>query len=243
MTYLNGRMSRRDYNHGMVGPRIFEDRTDAGRRLAAAVRHLAPESPIVFGLPRGGVPVAVEVAAALDAPLDVLIVRKIGRPGQPELALGAICDGHPPAIVWNEDIVREAGLDTRECDALAAAQAVEIARRRSRWLGDRPRCPAKGRTAIVVDDGLATGATARAAIHALRAEAPLRIVLAAPVAPVEVADGLRGVADDVVILQETDWFPGVGAFYSDFDQVSDETVTEILRSLEPRPRASGTPPA
>jgi putative phosphoribosyl transferase len=240
MTYLNGRAPPRVYTARMSSTQVFQNRSDAGRQLAEALRGIAAESPIVYGLPRGGVPVAAEVAAALCAPLDVLIVRKIGMPGQPELALGAICDGEPPFVVWNENLVRQAGLDTRDCAGLAAVQAAEVARRRSRWLGDRPRRSAKGKTAIVVDDGLATGATARAAIHALRAESPRRIVLAAPVAPPQAADEIRGLADDVVILQETDWFPGVGAFYVDFNQVEDEDVTEILRSSEPGQRNAGT---
>lgn len=207
---------------------MFIDRRDAGRRLAAALSGLKADRPIVYGLPRGGVPVAAEVAAALDAPLDIVLVRKIGAPAQPELAMGAVVDGETPEIFWNEDIVAACGVPRPAREAAAAAQlrAIEARRRLYGQLPDRPS--PKGRTVIVVDDGLATGATAIVALHALRRMGAARVILAVPVGPPETVENLRAVADDVVCLEQPHWFSGVGAFYEDFGQTADDEVIALL---------------
>jgi predicted phosphoribosyltransferase len=207
---------------------MFIDRRDAGRRLAAALSGLKADRPIVYGLPRGGVPVAAEVAAALEAPLDIVLVRKIGAPGQPELAMGAIVDGETPEIFWNEDIVAACGVPQATRDAAAAAQlgAIEARRRLYGQIPDRPS--PKGRTVIVVDDGLATGATAVVALHALRRMGAAHVILAVPVGPPETVQNLRAVADDVVCLEQPQWFSGVGAFYEDFGQTADDEVIALL---------------
>jgi len=207
---------------------MFIDRKDAGRRLAAALSGLKADRPIVYGLPRGGVPVAAEVAAVLEAPLDIVLVRKIGAPGQPELAMGAVVDGETPEIFWNEDIVAACGVSESARDAAAAAElrVIETRRRRYGQVPDRPS--PKGRTAIVVDDGLATGATAIVALHALRRMGAARVILAVPVGPPETVEHLRAVADEVVCLVEPPWFSGVGAFYEDFGQTEDDEVIALL---------------
>jgi putative phosphoribosyl transferase len=217
---------------------MFIDRRDAGRRLAAALSGLKADRPIVYGLPRGGVPVAAEVAAALEAPLDIVLVRKIGAPAQPELAMGAVVDGETPEIFWNEDIVAACGVPRPARDAAAAVQlrAIEARRRLYGQLPDRPS--PKGRTVIVVDDGLATGATAIVALHALRRMGAARVILAVPVGPPETVEHLRAVADDVVCLEQPPWFSGVGAFYEDFGQTDDDEVIALLAEAA---RRTGSP--
>ncbi|WP_406856339.1 phosphoribosyltransferase family protein [Alsobacter sp. KACC 23698] len=210
---------------------MFKDRVDAGRRLAAELLRLKAETPLVYGLPRGGVPVAAEVARALGVPLHVLLVRKIGAPGEPELALGAVADGDPPLVVWNEALVRELGLDERRKAELAQEELAVLEQRRRRFASLPPRPSAKGRTAIVIDDGLATGATARAALLVLRAERPARLVLAAPVSSPEAAEELADDADEVVCLEAPALFRGVGASYRDFGQTSEDQVIALVRSL------------
>lgn len=206
----------------------FQDRSEAGRRLAERLLHLKDARPIVYALPRGGVPVAVPIAEALGAPLDLLLVRKIGAPGQPELALGAVVEGEPPQTVVNDDIVEMLGVPADFVTGQAADQLEEIERRRRLWLRGRAPVPPYGRTAILVDDGIATGATVRAALLALKRAGAARRVLAAPVAPPEVAGTLRRECDEAVFLAEPRLFGSVGAFYDDFRQVEDAEVTVLL---------------
>jgi putative phosphoribosyl transferase len=206
----------------------FANRIDAGRRLARALARFKEDRVVVLALPRGGVPVAAEVAAALNAPLELVLVRKIGYPPQPELAMGAVVDGADPIIVRNEDVIRMTGVSEAEFDEVCARELAEIERRRARYLGARAPLELSGRTAIVIDDGLATGATMRAALRALRKRLPGKIVLAVPVAPSETLEEMRGDADEIVCLEAFDFFGAIGAYYSDFRQVTDEELIETL---------------
>jgi putative phosphoribosyl transferase len=228
---------------------IFSDRRAAGRHLAGALLRYRDHDPLVLALPRGGVPVAFEVARALGAELDVLLVRKIGAPGQEELGLGALVDGSNPDVVWNEDAIR---LVRPSQDYLAAEtqrQLREIERRRRRYLGDRPPVDPRGRTVIVIDDGIATGGTVRSALRALRRAGAKRVILAVPVCPGDAVAALREEADDVVCLAAPDPFYAVGLHYADFDQTSDEEVTALLaeardaKTAANRRRFSGPGPA
>lgn len=212
----------------------FRDRKDAGRRLAAVLMRYRDERPIILALPRGGVPVAAEVAEALDAPLDLLIVRKIGVPQQPELAAGAVVDDTKPIVVRNEDVIRMAGVSQADFERVRTAEIAEIGRRRSRYLGDRPHPELKDRTVIVIDDGIATGATARAALEALRRRHPRLLVLATPVAPTDTLEMLRRQADRVECLESHTIFGAIGNFYDDFRQVSDEEVISALSRIGPK---------
>ena len=207
----------------------FADRRDAGRRLAAALRHLRGEAPVILALPRGGVPVGYEVARALDAPLDILIVRKIGAPGNPEFGLGAVVDGPDAATVLDESLVRLAAPPPGYMEAEIGRQAQEITRRRGLYAPARPRVPLSGRCVVMVDDGIATGGTARAALRALGRQAPARLVLATPVASPEAAEALRAEADEAVFLATPADFEAVGAFYDDFRQTEDDEVVRLLR--------------
>ncbi len=202
----------------------FADRTEAGRLLAERVKALGLRDPVVYALPRGGVPVAAEVAAALGAPLDLVLVRKIGAPGQPELALGAVVDGNTPEVVLNADIVTATGASESFIAAARQRELAEIERRRARYLAGCTPVDPTGRTVVVVDDGLATGASARAALNALRRRGAARLALAVPVAPPETLEALRGETDDIVCLVEAELFFGIGAFYRDFHQLTDDEV-------------------
>jgi len=206
----------------------FIDRMDAGRQLAKALARYKAQRPVVLALPRGGVPVAAEVATAFDAPLDLILVRKIGVPFQPELAMGAVVDGGKPVIVRNEDVISLTGVSEQEFKATCDQQLAEIERRRKLYLGGRPHPQIAGRTVIVVDDGIATGATTRAALQAIRMRKPSKLVLAVPVAPTESLKELRGEADEIICLEDYEDFGAIGLFYSDFHQVSDTEVIEIL---------------
>jgi predicted phosphoribosyltransferase len=214
----------------------FGDRADAGRKLAAALAGYRDRDPVVLALPRGGVPVAAEIAAALAAPLDLVLVRKIGVPFEPELAMGAVVDGDAPLIVRNEDVIRIAHIGEVTFQSVAESEVGELERRR-RHLGGRMRAAVVGRTAIVVDDGVATGATTRAALRATRMRSPKWLVLAIPVAPTESLAALRGEVDDLVCLEDHAFFGAIGAYYRDFGQISDETVIDILRRFPPSRRA------
>ena len=207
----------------------FKNRSDAGRKLAKALASYKEQQPVILALPRGGVTVAVEIAAALNAPLDLILVRKIGVPFQPELAMGAVVDGGAPIIVRNEDVIRLAGIDESEFKAICDSELAEIDRRRQRYLGSRQRAYISGHTAIVIDDGIATGATTRAALRATRMRNPKRLVLAVPVAPTSAVVELRGEADDLICLEDHELFGAIGLYYADFSQVSDETVIDILK--------------
>jgi putative phosphoribosyl transferase len=206
----------------------FRDRCEAGRKLATALAGYRDQRPVILALPRGGVPVAAEVATALVAPLDLILVRKIGVPDQPELAMGAVVDGGDPIIVRNEDIIELAGIGQSEFKAVCDRELAEIERRRQRYLGNRQRADVAGRTAIVIDDGVATGATTRAALRATRMRKPKRLVLAVPVAPTHNLAALRADADDVVCLEDHEFFGAIGFYYLDFAQVLDEEVIKIL---------------
>lgn len=215
----------------------FRNRADAGRRLAAALAGYKDERPVVLALPRGGVPVAAEIAAALHAPLDLVLVRKLGVPVQPELAMGAVVDGSTPIIVRNEDVIRLTGVSEEEVQAVCAEELAEIERRRQRYLGTRARVDPAGRVAIVVDDGIATGATTRAALRALRLRGPKKLILAVPVAPTETLAAMREEADEVVCLEDYADFGAIGFFYSDFRQTSDSEVVAALARFPPAPAA------
>lgn len=207
----------------------FVDRADAGRQLAGTlVAGIELDRPIVLALPRGGVPVAFEVANALGAPLDVWVARKLGAPGRPELAIGAIAEGGGEVI--DRRMLRMLGVSADRLAAVEAAEAEELERRVRRYRGDRPRPDVAGRDVIVVDDGLATGATAEAALRSLRATEPEanRLILAVPVCPADTAARLRTVADAVVAVREEPDFYAVGLWYHDFSQVSDDEVARLL---------------
>jgi putative phosphoribosyl transferase len=220
----------------------FKNRVEAGRKLAAALAAYKQENPVILALPRGGVPVAAEVAAALDAPLDLILVRKVGVPFQPELAMGAVVDGVAPIIVRNDDVIAHAGIAEAAFESVCNAELAEIERRRARYLGNRERAEVAGHTAIVIDDGIATGATTRAALRATRMRNPKRLVLAVPVAPTDSLAELRQEADDVVCVEDHRMFGAIGFYYSDFRQVADEEVTEILKRFPARkPRPSPLP--
>jgi predicted phosphoribosyltransferase len=205
---------------------MFADRRDAGRRLAVRLTHLEGAPPVVLGLPRGGVPVAAEVAAALHAPLDVIVVRKLGVPNQPELAMGAI--GEDGVCIIDTDIVRLAGVSERELADVERTERVELQRRAQRFRGSRGRTPLDGKTAVLVDDGIATGSTAKAACAVARAHGAGRVVLAVPVAPRDWRQRLAGAADEYVCVDTPEPFYAVGQFYRDFSQLSDEDVLACL---------------
>ena len=207
----------------------FKNRSDAGRKLARALASYKEQQPVILALPRGGVPVAVEVAAALNAPLDLILVRKIGVPFQPELAMGAVVEGGAPIMVRNEDVIELAHIDESTFKAICDSELTEIERRRQRYLGSRQRADISGHTAIVIDDGIATGATTRAALRATRMRNPKRLILAVPVAPTSAVAELRSEADDLICLEDHELFGAIGLYYADFSQVSDETVIDILK--------------
>ncbi len=207
---------------------MFADRSDAGRRLAERLDHLATEAPVVLALPRGGVVVGFEIAARLGAPLDLVLVRKLGAPIQPELAVGAVVEGDPPVTVRNDEIIVALGLAEAEIEAVKTRELAEMARRRAQYLAGRPRTPVTGRTAILVDDGIATGATVRAAIRGVRAAGPRRLVLAVPVAPPDSLARLAREVDETVCLATPAAFGAIGFFYQDFSQVEDDEVIALL---------------
>jgi len=223
----------------MFSGSAFADRVDAGRRLADALAPIALERPVVYALPRGGVPVAAEVAARVDAPLDLVLVRKLGAPGQPELAVGAVVDDLASEDLINRDIAAATGADARYLASAKAAALREIARRREVYLQGRARIDPAGRDAIVVDDGVATGASMLAAVHALKHRGARRVIVATPVAPPETVARLEAQADMVVCLLRPDWFSGIGAFYRDFHQLEDDEVRAALDQAVARAQRRG----
>ena len=220
----------------------FRDRTEAGRLLAARLSPFAAEHPVVLGLPRGGVPVAFEVAAALSAPLDVIVVRKLGVPDQPELAMGAI--GENGVRVVDDYIMRISGVQPHEVDRVERRERAELERRVARYRGDRARVSLQGRVVILVDDGIATGSTARAACRVARALGASRVVLAAPVGPPDVAQRVADDADEVICVSQPEDFSAVGSAYQDFAQTTDEEVEELLaQGTAPHAGPSASAPA
>jgi len=221
----------------------FRNRADAGRKLAKVLASYKKRQPVVLALPRGGVPIAAEVCAALSAPVDLILVRKIGVPFQPELAMGAVVDGSAFVVVRNEDVIQHANIDEATFNAGRDTELSEIEQRRQRYLGTRDRVEIAGRTAIVIDDGVATGATMRVALRAVRARKPQRLVLAVPVAPASTVAELRSEADDVICLEDHDFFVAISDYYADFRQVSDQDVIDILKRFSVQRQPTKQPAA
>ncbi|MFH9348902.1 phosphoribosyltransferase family protein [Kitasatospora sp. NPDC017646] len=217
----------------------FTDRTDAGRQLAARLAHLAGRDTVVVALPRGGVPVAAEVATALGAPLDICVIRKLGVPYQPELAMGAIGEGG--VRVLNEQVLRLARVGDDQLAEVERRERTELARRARRYRGDRPAADLRGRTVVVVDDGIATGSTAKAACRIVRARGAARVVLAVPVAPRDWTDRLAEVADELVCVDTPSPFFAIGEFYTDFSQTGDDEVLRLLAEARGEDGRSGDP--
>jgi predicted phosphoribosyltransferase len=216
---------------------MFRDRREAGQLLATALsRYAGRPDVVVLALPRGGVPVAYEVAQALGAPLDVFVVRKLGVPGHEELAMGAVAT--PGVRVLNEEVVRGLGIPARMIEAVAVREQAELARRERLYRGDRPPVDVHGRTVILVDDGLATGASIHAAIQALRQRQPARIVVAVPIAAPDRCEALKDQVDDVVCAVTPEPFHAVGLWYDDFSQTTDDEVRELLARSAERPEAA-----
>lgn len=213
-------------------PERFADRAEAGRELAKRLKALALDDPIVLSMPRGGVPVAAEIAVALNAPLDLVLVRKIGVPYQRELAIAAVVDGGEPEVVVNDDVAALAGISEDYIAAQTRIELAEIERRRAAYLAGRPRLPLDGRNLILVDDGLATGASVRAAVAALRRKAPASLTLAVPVGPHDTVAALRRKVDRLVCLIEPEPFHAIGLHYDDFHQVPDEEVVRLIRAVD-----------
>jgi len=226
----------------MIEPRlpvVFPSRAEAGRLLADRLAALGLTRPVVLALPRGGVAVGAEIARRLKAPLDLLLVRKIGAPMQPELAIGAVCNGEAPILVVNEDILALTGATEQDVAEGSRRGLAEIARRRALYCGDRPAVDVGGCTVIVVDDGIATGATMRAGLMALRRRRPREIVLAVPVAPPEAIALLSAEADRIVCLRESRLPFGIGGHYEDFHQLEDDEVIALLRAADAARPAAG----
>ena len=210
----------------------FDDRHDAGRQLAQKLLESHPPHPVVLAIPRGGVPVGFEIAGALHAPLDLVLVRKIGAPFQQELAIGAIADGPEPELVTDSRLIAALGVSNNYLEETKTAALAEIERRRQTYLADRAPCPISGHTAIVVDDGVATGSTTLAALRATRRRHPSRIVLAVPVAARAFLRRVRREVDDVICLHAPADLIAVGLFYRDFRQLQDQEVILLLQQAQ-----------
>ena len=221
---------------------MFANREEAGRKLGAKLMRFKDQNPCVLALPRGGVPVGLEIATMLGAPLDLIIVRKLGAPWQPELAIGAIVDGEKPQIVLNKSVISQLGVSPAEIEAEKKRQLVEIERRRKTYLAGRPRVDIQHRTTIIVDDGIATGATVRAAILAIRALGPKKIVLAVPVAPRDTIAALKSEVDEVICLEAYDNFTAISPYYLDFRQIEDEEMHELLSRAPASPSSPAVKP-
>ena len=221
--------------------RRFTDRTEAGKELAKLLLALKLDDPVVLALPRGGVPVAAEIARALKAPLDLILVRKIGVPFQRELAVAAVVDGGEAEIVVNDEVMTLAGGTQNYIAEQTRIELDEIERRRRVYLEGRPRVPLEGRNLILVDDGIATGASIRAAIAALLRKSPKSLILAIPVAPRETIKLLRGKVDEIVCLKIPEPFNAIGLHYRDFHQVPDEEVVRLMRAVDAAPEPSALP--
>jgi predicted phosphoribosyltransferase len=221
----------------------FRDRRAAGRALAEVVANaLSPdEHPVVLALPRGGVPVAFEVAVALGAPLDIIVVRKLGVPAQPELAMGAI--GEDGVRVLNPEVIRHLRISERALESVEARERVELQRRARQFRGDASMVALHDRTVVVIDDGLATGSTARAAIQVARAHGARRVMLAVPVAPHQTLAELAHIADEVICVASPQQFVAIGQWYEDFRQTTDEEVSRLLAEAQRRGREDRSPPA
>ncbi len=216
---------------------MFANREEAGRLLGARLMGYKNKNACVLALPRGGVPVGLEIAKQLNAPLDLIIVRKLGAPSQPELAIGAIVDGAKPQLVLNDDIITQLDISAAYIEEEKQRQLAEIKRRQQTYLAGRPRVSIPGQTAIIVDDGIATGATIKAAILAVRALAPKKLVLAAPVAPTDTIAALRHTVDEIVCLETHDYFGAIGLYYQDFHQIDDDEM-QALMAQAPAPLPS-----
>ena len=210
----------------------FKNREDAGHRLATRLASWRDEDVVVLGLPRGGVPVAYEVALALDAPLDVIIVRKLGVPVQPELGMGAL--GEDGVRVLNSEIIDLVRISADELESVERREQAEVERRSRQFRGDRARVALNDRVVIIIDDGIATGSTARAACEVARAHGARTVVLATPVAPPAAVEELRSVADEVVVLETPEHFFAIGQWYADFTQTPDREVTDLLERAAER---------
>ncbi len=208
---------------------MFKDRQQAGRLLAEKLSGFAAANPVVYALPRGGLPIAEEIARRLNAQLDLILVRKLGAPGHEELAMGALVDGAAPTTILHDDVIAELAVPESYIEHSKAAALREIERRRKLYMKDRPAISPQGRTAIIADDGLATGATMEAAVAAMRKAKAGRIVVAVPVAPDDTVQALRHKADDVIVLQTPNPFWSVGSWYESFPQLADEDVIETLQ--------------
>lgn len=220
----------------------FTDRHQAGRLLAKQLSRLKDQHPVVLALPRGGVPVGYEIARALGAPLDLVLVRKIGAPDQPELAIGAVANGEHPELVTDPQLASWLAVPPDYLEATKGRELQEIERRRKLYFGDHAAVEVRGRPAILVDDGIATGATMRAALRATRRRAPARLVLAVPVASSDTLERLRGEADEVVCLDTPVGFMAVGQFYRQFPQLQDAEVIELLEAARKFAPAEQTRP-
>jgi putative phosphoribosyl transferase len=222
---------------------LFADRSEAGRVLARRLLRFKGERPVILALPRGGVPVGFEVAGMLEAPLDLVLVRKIGAPFQPELAIGAVVDGVHAETVLSEEMVREFQISETYLAEERARQLKEIERRRELYLVGTMQAPVEGRTAIVVDDGIATGATMEAAVHAIRRANPKYLVLAVPVAPPDTIERLQPEVDEVFCIATPRLFGAIGSFYEDFQQLTDDQVVDLLRRATRSERGPIAPPS
>jgi len=217
----------------------FEDRREAGRKLAGKLSRFWDERCVVFGLPRGGVPVGYEISRALGAPLDVFVSRKLGAPGQPEFGIGAVATGG--VRILNADVIRRLGIPDEYVERITAREIAEVKRRLRFFRGGRPEPEVVGRTAILVDDGRATGVTARAAVEALRLRKPQRLILAAPVCAAQTADLFRSRVDELVCLAAPPDLGAIGLWYKNFDQTTDEEVVQLLEKARSEGGRAGTP--